>query len=193
MTPETTSASSAGRRTERTFIVYLEDRPGTLNRVVSLFRRRGFNIDSLTVGRTERPGVSRLTLVVQLDDDASRRLEAHLYNLVNVLYVEDVTHHASLARELALVKVKVSAEKRGELLAVCETFRARVVDVGPGSLIVELTGSPDELSGGLEVLRPYGILELLRTGTVAMTRGASAPAALGAALGGGVEANEVAA
>ncbi len=169
---------------ERTFIVYLEDRPGTLNRVVSLFRRRGFNIDSLTVGRTERPGVSRITLVVQLDDDASRRLEANLYKLVNVLYVEDVTHHASLSRELALVKVKIGAEKRSELLSVCETFRARVVDVGPISVIVELTGTPEEVSGGIELLRPYGLLELLRTGTVAMTRGATPSAALGTALAG---------
>jgi acetolactate synthase-1/3 small subunit len=164
----------------QTLIAYVEDRPGTLNRVVSLFRRRGFNIDSLTVGRTERPGVARITIVVQADDATARKLEANLYKLVNVLYVEDVTFCPSVTRELALVKVAAPAERRAELLQLCETFRARVVDVGPISIIVEATGAQDKLDGLIEVLRPFGILEMARIGAVAMARRGSGPAQLGA-------------
>jgi acetolactate synthase-1/3 small subunit len=160
------------RKSAQTLIAYLEDRPGALNRIVSLFRRRGFNIDSLTVGRTERPGVSRLTLVVQADDDTARRLEANLYKLVDVLHVEDVTSAPAVARELAFVKVRASPERRSEVLHLCEAFRARIVDVGPASIIVETTGAQDKLDGLIEVLRPFGILEMVRTGAVAMARSA---------------------
>src|SRR3954463_6361134 len=105
-----------GRLSAQTLIAYVEDRPGTLNRIVSLFRRRAFNIDSLTVGRTERPGVSRITLVVQADDEAAHRLETHLYKLVEVLRVEDVSEAAAVVREMAFVKVTAPAERRSELL-----------------------------------------------------------------------------
>ncbi len=115
----------------RTFLATLEDRPGVLNRVASLFRRRAFNIESLTVGRTERPGVSRMTLVVRTDEDAARRLEANLYKLVNVLAVEDVTHAPTVVRELALIKVRANGDVRAAVMQLCEVFRARVVDVTP--------------------------------------------------------------
>jgi acetolactate synthase-1/3 small subunit len=159
----------------RTFITYVEDRPGVLNRVVSLLRRRGYNIDSLTVARTERPAVSRVTLVVKADDDTARRIEANLYKLVNVLYVEDITHTASVVRELALIKVKADADARAKLLQLCEVFRARAVDVTPTSMMFEITGTQDKIDGLLEVLRPYGIIEMVRTGAVAMTRGSESP------------------
>ena len=160
------------RRTAQTLIAYLEDRPGALNRVVSLFRRRGFNIESLSVGRTERPGISRLTVVVQADDETARRLEANLYKLVDVLRVEDVTRAPAVTREMAFVKVRAAPDRRTELLQLCEAFRARVVDVGPASIIVESTGAQDKLDGLIEVLRPFGILEMVRTGAVAMARSA---------------------
>jgi acetolactate synthase-1/3 small subunit len=158
----------------RTFLAYVEDRPGVLNRVTSLFRRRGYNIESLTVGRTERPGVSRMTLVLGTDLDAARRLEANLYKLVNVLFVKDVTEQATVVRDLALIKVRADASLRPAIMQLCDVFRARVVDVAPDAMIVEITGTQDKLDGLLEVLRPFGILEMVRTGAIAMTRGAEA-------------------
>ena len=171
MTHASAFVPPAGRKMAQTLIAYVEDQPGTLNRVVSLFRRRGFNIESLTVGRTEKPGISRLTVVVRADDDTTQRLEANLYKLENVLSVEDVTHAASVTRELAFVKVRAAWDRRAELLQLLQTFRARVVDLAPESVIVETTGTQEKLDGLIEVLRPFGILELVRTGAVAMRRG----------------------
>jgi len=172
MSHESAFTVPPARRISRTLVAYVEDRPGVLNRVVSLFRRRGFNIDSLTVGRTERAGISRLTVVVQADDDTAPRLEANLYKLVDVVHVEDLTRSPAVTRELAFVKVRASPERRSELLQLCEAFRARVVDVAPASIIVEATGAQDKLDGLIEVLRPFGILEMVRTGAVAMARSA---------------------
>jgi acetolactate synthase-1/3 small subunit len=158
----------------RTFIAYVEDLPGVLNRMTSLLRRRNYNIVSLTVGRTEREGISRLTIVVEADEDAARRIEANLYKLVNVLWVEDTTRAATVTRELALVKVRADATNRGEVMKVCEVFRARVVDVGPEALVAEITGTAEKIDGLVDVLRPYGVLEMVRTGAVAMVRSAEA-------------------
>lgn len=158
--------------TERTFIAAVEDRPGVLNRIVSLFRRRGYNIVSLTVGRTHEVGVSRLTLVTEADADMARRIQANLYKLVNVLYVEDITQTDSVVRDLALIKVAATVETRSHVLQLCEVFRGRVVDMGVDALTVEITGTPDKLDGLLDVLAPFGILEMVSTGAVAMTRGA---------------------
>ncbi len=160
--------------TLRTFIAYVEDLPGVLNRVVSLLRRRNYNIVSLTVGRTEREGVSRMTIVVEADVDAARRIEANLYKLVNVLWVEDATDAATVVRELALVKVKADGKVRSEVIRLCEVFRARVVDVGVEALVAEITGTADKIEGLLDVLRPFGLLEVVRTGSVAMLRSAEA-------------------
>jgi acetolactate synthase-1/3 small subunit len=155
-----------------TFIAYVEDKPGVLNRIASLFRRRGFNIVSLVVGRTERPEVSRLTVVVEADDDTARRIEANLYKLVNVLEVHDVTNNQkTVARELALIKVRAGGDQRNDVLKVCDVFRARVVDLGSDTLTVEITGTQDKIDGLVDVLRPYSIVEMVRTGVVAMTRG----------------------
>jgi acetolactate synthase-1/3 small subunit len=155
----------------RTFIVCVEDRPGVLNRVVSLFRRRGYNIESLTVGRTGRPGVSRITLVVEADADTARRIEANLYKLVNVLYVADVTGAPAIVRELALVKVAAGSDRRAELFQLCQLFHARVADVAADSLSIELAGAQDEIDRLVEVLRPFGLVEMVRTGAIAMLRG----------------------
>ena len=138
---------------------------------MSLFRRRGYNIESLTVGRTARAEVSRITIVVAADDDTARRIEANLYKLVNVLYVADVTHAAAIVREMAIIKVAAQNGRRAEILQLCEVFRARVVDVAPDSLSLEITGAQDKIDGLVDVLRPFGLLEMVRTGAVAMLRG----------------------
>jgi len=156
---------------KHTFIAYVEDVPGVLNRVASLFRRRNFNIDSLTVGRTEQSGVSRMTVVVEATDAGARIVEANLYKLVNVLRVDDLTHKSALMRELALVKVKVTPQSRSEVLQLVDVFRARVVDVDESVIVIEVTGTPDKIGKFELVLRPYGITEIVRTGAVAMARG----------------------
>ncbi|MFO7780520.1 MAG: acetolactate synthase small subunit [Spirochaetia bacterium] len=159
----------------RMFAVYVEDKPGVLNRVASLFRRRGFNIDSLTVGHTHQEGVSRMTICLEADHLTATRIEANLYKLVNVIRVEDVTPHPSVARDLALVKVATSPDTRSELLQIVEIYRAQVVDFNPESIIVEITGDEGKLDSFIGAVRPYGIIELVRTGVVAMSRGPNAP------------------
>ncbi|MGH9699694.1 MAG: acetolactate synthase small subunit [Candidatus Acidiferrales bacterium] len=163
-----------------TFVVYVENKPGVLTRVASLFRRRAFNIDSLTVGRTEKAEVSRMTITVDADQDQARRIEANLYKLVNVLLVENITAEPSIVRDLAMIKVAVTKEARSHVLELAEVFRARVVDVAPESLIIEITGAEEKIDGLLEVLRPYGVLEMVRTGIVAMRRGVKSAAAAAA-------------
>ena len=154
-----------------TFMVYVENKPGVLTRVASLFRRRAFNIDSLTVGRTEKPEVSRMTITVEADRDQARRIEANLYKLVNVLLVENITNQPAIVRDLALIRVAATREARSHVLELASVFRARVVDVSHESLTIEITGGEDKIDGLLEVLRPYGVLEMVRTGIVALRRG----------------------
>src|ERR1700675_4688946 len=154
-----------------TFALYVENKPGVLTRVSSLFRRRAFNIESLTVGHTDTPGVSRMTIAVDTDELGARRLEAHLYKLVNVLLVENITAAPAVFRDLAMIKVAATAESRTHIMQLVDVFRARVVDVAPDSLIIEITGTEDKIDGLLEVLRPYGVMEMVRTGGVAMSRG----------------------
>ena len=166
-----------------TYVVYVENKPGVLTRVASLFRRRAFNIDSLTVGRTEKPEVSRMTITVDADHDHARRIEANLYKLVNVLLVENITNEPSIIRDLAMIKVAATHEARSHVLELASVFRARVVDVAPDSLTIEITGAEDKIDGLLEVLRPYGVLEMVRTGIVAMRRG-KASTTPAAAVGG---------
>jgi acetolactate synthase-1/3 small subunit len=153
------------------FVAKVEDQPGVLNRVASLFRRHNFNIESLTVGRAEQPGVSRMTVVVETTEAGARIVEANLYKLVNVLEVEDLTRKPSMVRELGLVKVAVTPDSRGQILQLVDVFRARVVDVDEASVVIEVTGTPEKIGKFELVMRPYGILELVRTGVVAMARG----------------------
>lgn len=161
----------------RTIVAYVEDKPGVLNRVASLFRRRGYNIISLNVGRTHEAGVSRMTIVVEGDALVAHLIQANLYKLINVLSVEDITPLPCVVRDLALIKVSVSAERRNEVLQLVEVFRARVVDIGPQSLVAEISGSPDKIEALVECLTPFGILEMVQTGQVAMTRGVESKAA----------------
>lgn len=163
---------SAGAQPSRhVFTAFLEDKPGVLARVTTLFSRRNYNIVSLAVGRTRTPGISRMTVVVETDEASARLVEANLYKLVNVLRVEDVTHEPSVVREVALIKVNADIEARAKVLQLCEVFRARVVDLTPNALIVEATGGEQKVDGLLDVLVPFGITEVVRTGLVAMTRG----------------------
>src|ERR1700720_3148128 len=128
-----------------TFVLYVENHPGVLNRIASLFRRRAYNIESLTVGHTERPGISRMTIVAGISEGAAKRVEANVYKLVPVLSVEEVTHSATTSRSLALIKVEAQEESRHRLMEVVRVFRARVVDLAPRSLIIEITGAEDKI------------------------------------------------
>ncbi len=144
-----------------------------LNRVASLFRRRKFNIESLNVGRTEHDDISRMTIVLENEVVDARTVEANLYKLVNVIDVQDLTNQPAVVRDLALIKVKASPETRGEVANLASIFRANIVDVAPESVVVEITGTEDKIESLVELLRPIGIEELVRTGQVAMMRGSS--------------------
>jgi len=155
---------------QHTLIALVENKPGVLNRIASLFRRRNFNIESLNVGQTENPDISRMTIVTDDNVDA-RQVEANLYKLVNVIDVQDITNQSAITRDLALIKVKCPPEKRAEVASLTDIFRAKIVDVAKNSVIVEIAGTEDKIEGLVELLRPIGILEMVRTGQVAMMRG----------------------
>ncbi|MEA3350949.1 MAG: acetolactate synthase small subunit [Chloroflexota bacterium] len=156
---------------QQTLFALVENKPGVLNRVASLFRRRNFNIESLNVSHTEKPDISRMTIVVDSEGVDARKVEANLYKLVNVIDVQDVTRQPAVARDLALIKVKADPEQRGEVANLAAIFRANIVDVAPDSVIVEITGTKDKIDSLVELLRPMGVEELVRTGLVAMMRG----------------------
>ncbi len=159
---------------QSTLIALVEDKPGVLTRVATLFRRRAFNIESLAVGHTEQVGISRMTIVVDSARTDVQKVVQNLYKLVNVIQVDDVTEKATVERDLALIKVKAEGgSTRSEIMQIVETFRARVVDVSLDALMVEVTGTQDKIDGLVEVLRPYGVLEMVQTGRVAMVRGSS--------------------
>ena len=155
----------------QTFAVYVDNKPGVLNRVASLFRRRAFNIESLTVGHTETAGISRMTIVVDTDERGGRLVMANLYKCIPVRRVENITSKPTIARDLALVKVTAAGEARTHVMQLVDVYRSRIVDVSPESLVIEATGTEDKIDSLLEVLRPYGILEMVRTGRVEMVRG----------------------
>jgi len=155
---------------KRTLIALVEDKPGVLDRVASLFRRRAFNIDSLTVGRTEKPGVSRMTVVVDTRTTDCDKVAGNLRKLVNVLQVDDVSDRPAVQHDLALIKVSTGEGARPEIMRIAETFQARIVDMGTASLMVEITGPEEKVDGLVGVLRPFGIVEMVRTGQVAMVR-----------------------
>ena len=154
-----------------TFIALVEDKPGVLNRVTTLFRRRAFNIESLTVGHTERPGVSRMTIVLDADPASALRLVAHLYKLIDVIQVEDVADRPTVNRDLALVKVNAAGDARADVLRVVDETRAHVVDSGDRTMTVEITGEPEHVDRVIGRLEPLGMVEMVRTGVVAMARG----------------------
>ncbi len=154
-----------------TFVALVEDKPGVLNRVVSVFRRRQFNIESLTVSNTHQPGISRITIVVDSDKTEVERIIPYMHKLINVIQVEDLTHEPCVSRDLAMIKVSAPSESRSAILQLSEVFRARVVDVANDSLIIEITGDKEKIDGLVDVLQPYGIIELVRTGVIVMERG----------------------
>jgi acetolactate synthase-1/3 small subunit len=155
-----------------TLVARVQDQPGVLSRVAGLFRRRAFNIDSLTVGGSEAPDMARMTIVVDTRRTPADLVAANLRKLVPVLEVSDVTHLPTVNRDLALVRVACGAGERSEIADVIAIFRGRIVDVAAGSVIVEVTGDVEKVDGLVELLRPRGILEMVRTGKVAMVRGA---------------------
>ena len=156
---------------KHTIVARVQDHPGVLNRVASLFRRRAFNIDSLTVGGSETPEYSRMTLVVDTARVPARLVEANLRKLVPIAEVTDVTHMPTVDRDLALIRVRCAPAERAEVSSLVEIFRGRVVDVAQDTVIVEITGDLEKVNGLVELLRPRGILEMVRTGKVAMVRG----------------------
>jgi acetolactate synthase-1/3 small subunit len=159
----------------QTFAVYVDNKPGVLNRVASLIRRRAFNIESLTVGHTETPGLSRMTIVIDTDERGARLVEANLYKLMPVRRVDNITRQPTIARDLAMIKVATTGDSRTQVMQLVDVYRARIVDVGPETLIIETTGTEDKIDSLVEVLRPYGVIEMVRTGRVEMARGNSAP------------------
>jgi acetolactate synthase-1/3 small subunit len=158
---------------KHTLSVQVENKPGALTRITSMFARRGFNIESLAVGPTERPEVSRITLCVDCDENSLAQIQKQMHKLVNVLRISELTPDESLERELALIKVAAQPARRSELMALGEVFNARVADLGRDAIVFEICGTPEEIDSFEELLRPHGIKELVRTGRVALGRASS--------------------
>ena len=159
--------------TKHTLVALVEDKPGVLNRIASLFRRRSFNIQSLAVGSSEKPGLSRMTIVTIGDSAQIEQVRKQLEKLINVVKVSDITDEAVVNRELALIKVKATPISRSEIMQIVDIFRANIVDVATGSVTVEVTGDEDKVNSLLGLLRDFGIKEVSRTGRIALTRGSS--------------------
>ncbi len=156
-----------------TLAVLVENKPGVLARISNMFARRGFNIESLAVGPTERPDISRITLRADCDQTSLAQIEKQMHKLVNVLRITELTAGDSIERELALIKVTAPPARRTELMSLGEVFRARVADLGPDSIVFELAGTPEEIDSFEELLRPHGVKELVRTGRVGLSRASS--------------------
>ena len=152
-------------------VALVNDKPGVLNRVASMLRRRGFNIESLAVGHTEKEGISRMTLVVSGDPSTVEQARKQLDKVIDVIKLYDITEDSVVDRELALIKVKTTPATRNEIIQIVDIFRANIVDVAADSLIVEVTGDNDKLNSLFKLLSTFGIKEIARTGRLAMTRG----------------------
>jgi len=157
--------------TKHTLVALVEDKPGVLNRVASLFRRRAFNIESIAVGRSEQLGLSRMTVVVDGDSARVEQVRKQLDKLINVVRVSDITAEDIVTRELALIKVNATTVTRSEIMQIVDIFRANIVDVASNSLTVEVTGDEDKVESMLELLRSFGVKEVSKTGRIALTRG----------------------
>ncbi len=157
--------------TKHTLVALVEDKPGVLNRVASLFRRRAFNIESIAVGRSEQPGLSRMTVVVDGNSARVEQVRKQLDKLINVVRVSDITAEDIVTRELALIKVNATTVTRSEIMQIVDIFRANIVDVASNSLTVEVTGDEDKVESMLELLRSFGVKEISKTGRIALTRG----------------------
>ena len=159
--------------TKHTVVALVEDRPGVLDRVASLFRRRGFNIESLAVGHTERDGLSRMTIVVDGATTQVEQVEKQLYKLIDVVKVADITHKGVVAREMALIKVRCPNGKRAEIIQLAGVFGAAVADVSDTTLVLQVVGDEEQIDDVIRTMRTYGIAEIARSGRIAMSRGAS--------------------
>ncbi|WP_280701935.1 acetolactate synthase small subunit [Kitasatospora sp. GP82] len=157
---------------KHTLSVLVENKPGVLARIAALFSRRGFNIDSLAVGPTEHPDISRMTIVVNVEDLPLEQVTKQLNKLVNVIKIVELDQAQAVQRELVLVKVRADAETRSQVVEIVQLFRAKTVDVSPDAVTIEATGSSDKLEAMLKMLEPYGIKELVQSGLVAVGRGA---------------------
>jgi len=157
--------------TRHTLSVLVEDQPGVLARIASLFSRRGFNIESLAVGPTEHAGMSRMTIAVNVDDLPLEQVTKQLNKLINVLKIVELDASTAIQRELILVKVKADTQTRSQVLETVQLFRAKVVDVSPDAVVIEATGNADKLEALLRVLEPFGVKELVQSGMVAVGRG----------------------
>jgi len=157
--------------TKHTLSVLVENKPGVLTRIAALFSRRGFNIDSLAVGPTEHPEVSRMTIVVGVEDSPLEQVTKQLNKLIEVIKVVELDGSASVNRELVLVKVKADQHSRGEVLDAVQLFRAKVVDVAPDAVTIQLVGNADKIADFLRVVEPFGVRELVQSGMVAIGRG----------------------
>ena len=155
---------------KHTLSVLVEDESGVLTRIAGLFARRGFNIESLAVGPAEQAGISRITMVVPAEDKTIDQLTKQLYKLVNILRVQDISNIPCVERELMLLKVNANASRRSEILEITQIFRARVVDLSESSLIIEVTGDPGKMMAIEQILTPFGITEIARTGKISLTR-----------------------
>jgi acetolactate synthase I/III small subunit len=156
-------------------VALVEDRPGVLNRISGTVRRRNFNIDSIAVGKIEIPHVSRMTIVVEGDDAKVEQVRKQLDRIVEVIRVTDITNENPIAREMAMIKVKASPATRSEIIQIIDIFRSNIVDVSPDSLVIVVTGDHEKVDTLIELLRGFGIRELSRTGTIALTRGGAGP------------------
>lgn len=163
---------------KHTIVALVQDHPGVLNRIASKWRQRGFNIESLAVGHSEVPGLSRMTFTVDGTTTDVDQVSKQMYKIIEVVKVSDLTEHDMVHRELALVKVSAGAQQRSAIIDIVEVFRAKIVDVAPETLVVEATGTEEKVDAIIEMLRPYGIRELVRTGRVAITRGGGTPMAV---------------
>ncbi len=158
---------------QHTIVALVEDRPGVLNRVASLFRRRGYNISSLAVAPSEQPSLSRMTFVVEGDEAVIEQVTKQLNKLIDVVRVTDTTTEETVTRELALVKVKATSGTRNEIIQLVHIFRANIVDVAPESVVIEVTGEEDKIDALISLLKPFGVREIMRTGRIAIVRGAA--------------------
>jgi acetolactate synthase-1/3 small subunit len=156
---------------KHTLAVLVENRAGVLSRVAGLFSRRGYNIDSLAVGVTEDPTISRMTIVVRGDDHVLEQVTKQLNKLIDVIRVTDIRADEAIERELSLIKVAADANTRSEIIQIVDIFRARIVDVATRSMTIEITGDDEKIRAMEKLLRPFGIKEMVRTGKIAMTRG----------------------
>ena len=163
--------TQANQTEQHTLVALVEDKPGVLTKVASMFRRRGFNIASLAVGNSEQPGLSRMTFVVNGDEYTVGQVVKQMDKLIDVIEVADITSERIVARELALVKVNTNQVTRGEIIQIVNLFRANIIDVSSDSMVIEITGESDKINALQNLLTPFGILEMLRTGLVAMVRG----------------------